>query len=93
MLWSLVKLVSTSLYGVVKRHDANFLIVVALIQACASLEVDIIAIDMSRRLPFRFRPGPVLAAVKRGVHFEICYAAALRGEAARRNLFANSTGT
>jgi ribonuclease P/MRP protein subunit RPP1 len=61
-------------------------------QACASLDVDIIAADLSRRLPFRFRPGPILAAVKRGVHFEVCYAAALRTEASRRNFFANASG-
>jgi hypothetical protein len=54
--------------------------------------VDIIALDLSRRLPFRLRPGPVQAAAKRGVHFEICYAAALRSEAARRHFFANATG-
>lgn len=59
-------------------------------QACASLEVDMITFDLSKRLPFRFKPGPLQAALKRGLHFEICYASALREETARRNFFANA---
>lgn len=51
-----------------------------------------ITFDMARRLPFRLRPGPLQAAIARGVHFEICYSAALRDETARRNFFSNSTG-
>lgn len=61
-------------------------------QACTSLQVDIITLDLGRRLPFWLRPGPLQAAVKRGVHFEVCYAAALRDEGSRRNFFANATG-
>ncbi|KAL3147192.1 hypothetical protein ABBQ32_002693 [Trebouxia sp. C0010 RCD-2024] len=59
-------------------------------QACTSLEVDIIAFDLAKRLPFRFKPGPLQLALKRGLFFEICYAPALREETARRNLFANA---
>ena len=65
---------------------------VAGVQACAALEVDIITFDMARRLPFRLRPGPLQAAVKRGLHLEICYAAALRDETSRRNFFSNASG-
>ncbi|DBA80031.1 TPA: hypothetical protein ACH3X2_007528 [Trebouxia sp. C0005] len=59
-------------------------------QACASLDVDIITFDLSKRLPFRFKPGPLQVALKRGLHLEICYASALREETARRNFFANA---
>lgn len=39
--------------------------------ACGSLEVDLIALDLSRRLPFRLKPALVRAALARGVHFEV----------------------
>ncbi|KAK9918607.1 hypothetical protein WJX75_005327 [Coccomyxa subellipsoidea] len=60
-------------------------------QACTALDVDVITFDMARRLPFRLRPGPLQAAVARGVHLEICYSAALRDEIARRNFFSNAS--
>lgn len=40
-------------------------------QACSNLDVDIIAMDVSRRLPFRLKPATLQAAVKRGIHFEV----------------------
>ena len=61
-------------------------------QACTALDVDVIAFDLARRLPFRLRPAALSAAVKRGVALELCYAPALRDEAARRNLFGNAAG-
>ena len=30
-----------------------------------------ITFDLSKRLPFRFKPGPLQAALKRGLHFEV----------------------
>ncbi|BDA47015.1 Ribonuclease P protein subunit p30 [Coccomyxa sp. Obi] len=60
-------------------------------QACTTLVVDVITFDMARRLPFRLWPGPLQAAVKRGVHLEICYSAALRDETSRRNFFSNAS--
>ena len=56
------------------------------------MDVDIIAFDLSRRLPFRLKPALLQAAVKRGLHLEICYAAALREEGSRRSCFANALG-
>lgn len=61
-------------------------------QACTSLDVDIITFDLSKRLPFRLKPALLQAAVKRGLHLEICYAAALREEGSRRSCFANALG-
>lgn len=59
-------------------------------QACTSLEVDIITFDLAKRLPFRLKSGPLQAAIKRGIFFEILYAPALREETARRNVFTNA---
>lgn len=61
-------------------------------QACTSMEVDIITFDLSKRLPFRLKPALLQAAVKRGVHLEICYASAIREEGYRRSCFANALG-
>ncbi|EFN50831.1 hypothetical protein CHLNCDRAFT_14345, partial [Chlorella variabilis] len=52
--------------------------------------VDLIALDLSRRLPYRFKPSFIRAALARGVHFEICFAPALREVGLRRQLFANA---
>jgi ribonuclease P/MRP protein subunit RPP1 len=54
--------------------------------------VDLISLDLARRLPFRLRPAALAAAAARGVALELCYAPALRDEAARRNLFGNAAG-
>lgn len=61
-------------------------------QACTALDVDVIAFDLARRLPFRLRPAALSAAVRRGVALELCYTPALRDDAARRNLFGNAAG-
>ncbi len=41
------------------------------VQACASLECDLISVDLSRRLPYRFKPALIKAALARGLHFEV----------------------
>ena len=62
------------------------------VQVCSSLNVDIITFDLSKRLPFRLKPATLQEAVKRGIHLEICYAAAIRDEGARRTCFTNAVG-
>ena len=57
-------------------------------QACKSLEIDIISLDMSRRLPFYLKFPTVHAAIERGVHFEIIYSTAFRGTNERTQLLA-----
>ncbi|OAA44667.1 RNase P subunit p30 [Beauveria brongniartii RCEF 3172] len=42
--------------------------------ACLTLDVPLISLDLSQRHPFHFRPKPCMAAVARGVRFEVCYA-------------------
>ncbi|GAX73183.1 hypothetical protein CEUSTIGMA_g636.t1 [Chlamydomonas eustigma] len=62
----------------------------ALQQACTSLEVDIISLDLGQRLPFKLRPQYIDAACKRDVRFEIQYSSGLRDQASRRHLFSNA---
>ncbi|KAH7375890.1 RNase P subunit p30 [Plectosphaerella cucumerina] len=50
-------------------------------------ECSIISLDLSQRFAFHFRPKPCMAAVSRGVRFEVCYAHALGPSPAARALF------
>ncbi|KAF9581924.1 Ribonuclease P protein subunit p30 [Lunasporangiospora selenospora] len=58
--------------------------------ACSTLDVDIISIDMSSKIPFYLKHTTVGQAVERGIFFEICYSAALKDASARRNLIMNA---
>ena len=58
--------------------------------ACASPACDLVALDLAQKLPFRLRRKTVAGALARGAHFEICYVGALRGVAARTQLFSNA---
>uniref|UniRef100_A0A8C4NFL9 Uncharacterized protein n=1 Tax=Eptatretus burgeri TaxID=7764 RepID=A0A8C4NFL9_EPTBU len=58
--------------------------------ACNDLEVDIICIDTSQKLPFRMRHPLTNLAVQRGIYFEITYAAGLCDPTMRRYLIANA---
>eukprot|EP00897_Mesotaenium_endlicherianum_P005568 jgi/Mesen1/5039/ME000025S04445 len=59
-------------------------------RACASLEVDIITLDLFQRLPYRLRPHMIKQASQRGVFFEVSYSPALSDPATRRQLFSNA---
>ncbi|KAI9171841.1 putative ribonuclease P protein subunit 3 [Paramyrothecium foliicola] len=61
--------------------------------ACLTLDIPLISLDMAQHFPFHFRPRPCMAAVARGVRFEICYAQALlaRDPRARANFIGNVT--
>ncbi|KXZ47591.1 hypothetical protein GPECTOR_34g750 [Gonium pectorale] len=59
-------------------------------QACSSLDVDIVVLELTQRAAFKLRPIAIKAALRRGVYFEICYAPGLRESTARRNLFCNA---
>jgi ribonuclease P/MRP protein subunit RPP1 len=50
--------------------------------ACLSMaEPALISLDLTSYFPFYFKHRTCMAAVRRGVHFEVCYAQALRGSA------------
>lgn len=55
--------------------------------ACLTLDIPIISLDFTQRFPFHFRPKPCMAAVTRGVRFEICYSQLLSGDNKARGLF------
>ncbi|KAF4359280.1 hypothetical protein G4B88_024244 [Cannabis sativa] len=59
-------------------------------QACERLEVDIIAIDFSEKLPFRLKLPMVKAAIKRGVFFEITYSNLITDIQARRQMITSA---
>ncbi|KAF4988196.1 hypothetical protein FDECE_15150 [Fusarium decemcellulare] len=60
--------------------------------ACLTLDVPIISMDFTKHIPFHFRPKPCMAAVTRGVRFEICYSQALAaGAQGRSNFISNVT--
>ena len=58
--------------------------------ACTSLDVDVISVDLSKRLPYRFRPDLIKTAIQRGLHFEILYAPVLRDQTSRSQSFTNA---
>ena len=51
---------------------------------CQNADVDVISLDISRRLPFPLNRKLVEEAVKRGLHFELCYDSLLDSSTARR---------
>ncbi|CAL5867802.1 uncharacterized protein PFLUO_LOCUS2023 [Penicillium psychrofluorescens] len=65
----------------------------ALLNACTSLECDVISLDLSVRLPFYFKFKMLSAAISRGIRLEICYGPGVTGSGldARRNLIGNAT--
>lgn len=66
----------------------------SLLQACQSLECDLISLDLSTRFPFYFKHTTLANALQRGIKFEICYAPGILNVDAgpsRRNLISNAT--
>ena len=59
-------------------------------QACTGLDVDVISIDFSQRLPYHLKLQHVQQAVERGVYFEICYSPMIKDTSCRRNLISNA---
>ncbi|CAM1509994.1 Fc.00g003290.m01.CDS01 [Cosmosporella sp. VM-42] len=60
--------------------------------ACLTIDVPIISLDLTQQFPFYFRPKPCMAAVTRGVRFEICYSQSLGADArGRANFISNAT--
>ncbi|PNP55238.1 hypothetical protein THARTR1_04380 [Trichoderma harzianum] len=60
--------------------------------ACLTLDIPLISLDMAQHFPFYFRPKPCMAAVSRGVRFEICYSQALAADPrGRANFISNAT--
>lgn len=58
--------------------------------ACTQMDVDIISLDLSVRLPFYLKHSTLGSATSRGVYLEICYSASLVDTTARRQLLSNA---
>nr|XP_006822721.1 PREDICTED: ribonuclease P protein subunit p30-like [Saccoglossus kowalevskii] len=58
--------------------------------ACTQLDIDIIQVNMTEKMPMLIRIHPVKAALERGVYFEIVYAPAVRDSTARKNIISNA---
>jgi ribonuclease P/MRP protein subunit RPP1 len=58
-------------------------------QCCQNLEIDIISLDLSHKLPFSVKTPIVQQAIARGIHFEICYSSALKDNNSRRHFMSN----
>ena len=54
-------------------------------QCCEKLDIDIISLDLSKRLPFFIKPKQVNVAMDRGIYFEIGYSASIQDQHARRS--------
>ncbi|KAK6504033.1 hypothetical protein TWF506_002250 [Arthrobotrys conoides] len=61
-----------------------------LLQACTSLECDLISLDLSIRHPYHFKYKILGQAISRGIRFEITYSASVNESNARRNLLSNA---
>ncbi|KHN96880.1 RNase P subunit p30 [Metarhizium album ARSEF 1941] len=60
--------------------------------ACLTLDIPIVSLDLTSHFPFHFRPKSCMAAVARGVRFEICYAQLLAADnRGRANFISNAT--
>ena len=57
-----------------------------------NVDIDILSLDISQRLPFPLRHNLFTNLVSRGVGIEICYATGIGDTAARRNIISNATG-
>lgn len=60
--------------------------------ACLTLDVPLISLDLTQHFPFHFKPKPCMAAVSRGVRFEVCYSQVLSADSrGRANFISNAT--
>ncbi|XP_027695646.1 ribonuclease P protein subunit p30 [Vombatus ursinus] len=58
--------------------------------ACTSLDVDLVCITVTEKLPFYFRRPPINVAIERGICFEITYSPAIKDSTMRRYTISNA---
>ncbi|XP_074856462.1 ribonuclease P protein subunit p30 isoform X2 [Carettochelys insculpta] len=58
--------------------------------ACTNLDVDLICINVTEKLPFYFRRPPVNMAIERDIYFELLYTPAIRDSTMRRYTISNA---
>ena len=57
---------------------------------CKTADIDVISLDLTRRLPFPLNKKLIDEAVGRGVCFELCYSGMLSSSGARREMLSSS---
>lgn len=57
--------------------------------ACISLEVDVISLDLTSRVPFPIKAGYLRQALSRGIALEVLYSPLVADATARRNIIGN----
>uniref|UniRef100_A0A5G2RGP9 Ribonuclease P protein subunit p30 n=1 Tax=Sus scrofa TaxID=9823 RepID=A0A5G2RGP9_PIG len=58
--------------------------------ACTHLDVDIVCITVTEKLPFYFKRPPINVAIDRGVAFELVYSPAIKDSTMRRYTISNA---
>ncbi|NXB71812.1 RPP30 protein, partial [Donacobius atricapilla] len=58
--------------------------------ACTTLDVDLVCINVTEKLPFYFRRPPVNMAIDRGIYFELVYTPAIKDSTMRRYTISNA---
>ncbi|NXE52987.1 RPP30 protein, partial [Casuarius casuarius] len=58
--------------------------------ACTTLDVDLVCINVTEKLPFYFRRPPVNVAIDRGIYFELLYTPAIKDSTMRRYTISNA---
>ncbi|KAK2523518.1 Rpp30 [Columba guinea] len=61
-----------------------------LLIACTTLDVDLVCINVTEKLPFYFRRPPVNMAIDRGIFFELLYTPAIKDSTMRRYTISNA---
>ncbi|XP_069720440.1 ribonuclease P protein subunit p30 isoform X2 [Phaenicophaeus curvirostris] len=61
-----------------------------LLIACTTLDVDLVCINVTEKLPFYFRRPPVNMAIDRGIYFELLYTPAIKDSTMRRYTISNA---
>uniref|UniRef100_A0A8D0L1K8 Ribonuclease P/MRP subunit p30 n=1 Tax=Sphenodon punctatus TaxID=8508 RepID=A0A8D0L1K8_SPHPU len=57
---------------------------------CTNLDVDLVCINVTEKLPFYFRRPPVNVAIDRGIYFELLYTPAIKDSTMRRYTISNA---
>ncbi|XP_061611121.1 ribonuclease P protein subunit p30 isoform X1 [Phyllopteryx taeniolatus] len=85
-----VRYVHTQTHTKNRHTDTCELCLGLLKAACTQLDVDVISVSVTEKLPFFFKRAPVNVAVARGLAFEVSYASAIRDATMRRYTIANA---
>ncbi|XP_050395429.1 ribonuclease P protein subunit p30 [Patella vulgata] len=58
--------------------------------ACRVLDIDVISLNLTEKLPFYLKRSSINVAIERGLYFEIMYSPAIRDQTMRRYIISNA---